>query len=145
MDAQVHDLYVPRPARLRGRPRKYGARISLAEFAAHDAHFEQTVALYQSRTPVRIASLVGLHRASGLPMRFVILRCADKPDAVLMSLDLLLTPREIAALYADRFQIEMTFRELKQHFGLGHYQARTPQAMLRHVHLSAVACALTQL
>jgi hypothetical protein len=25
----------------------------------------------------------------------------------------------IAGLYADRFEIEMTFRELKQHFGLG--------------------------
>jgi hypothetical protein len=39
----------------------------------------------------------------------------------------------------------MTFRELKQHFGLGDYQVRLPQAMLRHVHLSGVACALTQL
>jgi hypothetical protein len=145
IDAQVHDLYVQQPTKLRGRPRKYGERISLAEFAADDTHFGQTIALYQSRTPLRIASLVGLHRASGLPMRFVILRCAGKPDAVIMSTDLSLTPREIAGLYADRFQIEMTFRELKQHFGLGHYQARVPEAMLRHVHLSGVACALTQL
>ena len=93
----------------------------------------------------QIASLVGLHRASGLPMRFVLLRCAGKPDAVIMSTDLALTPREIARLYADRFEIEMTFRELKQHFGLGDYQVRLPEAMLRHVHLSGVACALTQL
>jgi hypothetical protein len=145
IDAQVHDLYVQPPAKLRGRPRKYGERISLAEFAADDAHFRHTIELYQRRTPARVASRVGLHRASGLPMQFVILRCAGKPDGVLMSTDLSLTPREIAGLYADRFAIEMTFRELKQHFGLGHYQARVPQAMLRHVHLSGVACALTQL
>lgn len=145
LDAQVHDLYVQQPTPLRGRPRKYGERLSLAEYVADEAHFSQTLVLYQNRTPVRVASLVGLHRASGLPMRFVILRCQGKPDLVVMSLDLSLTPREIAALYADRFAIELTFRELKQHFGLAHYQARTPQAMLRHVHLSGLACALTQL
>ena len=78
-------------------------------------------------------------------MRFVISRCEGKPDTVIMSTDLSLTPREIAGLYADRFAIELTFRELKQHFGLGEYQVRTPQGMLRHLHLSAVACALTQL
>jgi len=145
IDAQVHDLYVEEPARRRGRPRKYGERILLAEFAADCSHWRQTIALYQARTSVRIASLVGLHRASGLPMRFVILRIGGKPDAVVMSTDLSLTPREVAGLYADRFAIEMTFRELKQHFGLGHYQARVPRAMLRHVHLSGLACALTQL
>ena len=145
IDAQVHDLYVQRPAAVRGRPRKYGERISLAEYAADATHFAQTIALYQNRMPAQIASLVGLHRASGLPTRFVILRCAAKPDTVIMSTDLTLTPREIAVLYADRFAIEMTFRELKQHFGLGDYQVRLPEAMLRHVHLSGVACALTQL
>ena len=145
LDAQVHDLCVPAPVRRRGRPRKYGDRVSLAGYAADEAHFTQTIRLYQNRTATRVASLVGLHRASGLPLRFVLLRGAGKADAVIMSSDLSLTPREIAGLYADRFAIEMTFRELKQHFGLGDYQARLPQAMLRHVHLSGVACALSQL
>ena len=70
---------------------------------------------------------------------------AKANDVVLMSTDLSLTPREITMLYADRFAIEMTFRELKQHFGLGHYQLRVPRAILRHVHLSGIACSLTQL
>ncbi|MEI6502691.1 MAG: transposase [Armatimonadota bacterium] len=78
-------------------------------------------------------------------MRLVTMRTAGRPDAVVMSTDLSLTPRDIAGLYADRFAIEMTFRELKQHFGLGDYQVRLPEAMQRHVHLSGVACALTQL
>ena len=143
MDARVHDLYVEQPGR--GRRRVWGETISLVEFAADKRNFTQTIALYQNRTPVRIASLVGRHRQSGLPMRFVTMRTAGRPDAVVMSTDLSLTPREIAELYADRFAIEMTFRELKQHFGLGDYQVRLPEAMLRHVHLSGVACALTQL
>jgi len=145
IDARVHDLFVEQPRPRRGRPRVWGEALSLVEFAADESHFTQTVVLYQDRTPVQIASLVGRHRQSGLPMRFVTLRTAGRPDAVVMSTDLSLTPREVAGLYADRFAIEMTFRELKQHFGLGDYQVRLPEAMLRHVHLSGVACALTQL
>jgi hypothetical protein len=143
IDARLHDLHVPQPGR--GRRRVWGAALSLRDYAADERHFTQTIALYQNRTPVQLASLVGRHRQSGLAMRFVILRTAGKADAVIMSTDLSLTPREVAALYADRFAIEMTFRELKQHFGLGDYQVRLPEAMLRHVHLSGVACALTQL
>jgi len=145
MDARVHDLYVRQPKPLRGRPRKYGDRICLRAYAQDERNFKQTISLYQDRTEARVASVVGLHRASGLPVRFVMVRCPDKDDVVIMSLDLSLTPREITALYADRFAIEMTFRELKQHFGLGHYQVRVPKAILRHVHLSGIACALTQL
>jgi len=145
MDARVHDLFVEQPRPRRGRPRVWGEALSLVEFAAHESHFTQTIALYHSRTPVQIASLVGRHRQSGLVLRFVTMRTAGRPDAVVMSTDLSLTPREIAGLYADRFAIELTFRELKQHFGLGDYQVRLPEAMLRHVHLSGVACALTQL
>jgi hypothetical protein len=145
MDAQVHDLFVRQPVPLRGRPRKYGQKICLRTYAQDQRNFKQRLHLYQDRSAVRLASVVGLHRASGLTLRFVIVRCEDKPDVVIMSTDLSLTPREIVSLYADRFAIEPTFRELKQHFGLGHYQVRKPQAMLRHVHLSGVACALTQL
>jgi hypothetical protein len=145
IDAQVQDLYVPQAVPLRGRPRKYGPKICLRTFAADESNLKQTVYLYRDRIEARIASVVGLHRASGLPIRFVIVRCEGKDDVVLMSTDLSLTPREITMLYADRFAIEMTFRELKQHFGLGHYQVRVPRAILRHVHLSGIACSLTQL
>lgn len=145
IDARVHDIYVRQPKPLRGRPRKYGDKICLRAYAQNERNFKQTIYLYQDGTEARVASVVGLHRASGLPVRFVIVRCPHKDDVVIMSLDLGLTPREITALYADRFAIEMTFRELKQHFGLGDYQVRKPEAILRHVHLSGIACALTQL
>ena len=145
IDAQVHDLYVHQPKPLRGRPRKYGAKLCLRSFAEDESNFNQTIYLYQDRAEARIGSLVGLHRACGLPIRFVIVRCKAKDDVVLMSTDLSLTPREITKLYADRFAIEMTFRELKQDFGMGHYQVRVPKAMLRHVHLSGIACCITQL
>jgi len=145
IDAQIHDLYVVQPARLRGRPRKWGERLSLAAYAADEKHFTHRVYLYQERMEVKVACLIARHRVSGLVMQFVITRRPGKDDLVIMSSDLGLTPREIAQLYADRFCIELTFRELKQHFGLGHYQVRIPRAIESHVQLSAVACCLTQL
>lgn len=145
IDARVHDLFVRQRPPSRGRPRKYGEKICLRAWARNERNFSQMVRVYEDRTRVRVGSVVGLHYVSGLPMRFVIVRTVGKADMVLMSTDLSLTPREIVCLYADRFAIEITFRELKQHFGFGHYQVRKPEAMLRHVHLSGVACALTQL
>lgn len=145
MDAQVCDLYVRQPKPLKGRPRKWGEKICLKAYAADPGNFRGQVALYQERTRTQLASVVGRHRASGLPIRFVIARREGKPDVVLMSTDLSLTPREVATMYADRFSIEMTFRELKQHFALGHYQVRSPEGMNGHVQLSATACALTQI
>jgi hypothetical protein len=87
--------------------------------AQQQSNFKHIIYLYQDRAWARLASVVGRHGASGLPMRFAIVRCLDKDDVVIMSTDLSLTPREITRLYADRSAIEMTFRELKQHFGLG--------------------------
>jgi hypothetical protein len=145
LDADICDLYVHQPQPLRGRPRKYGAKLSLKTLAEDPCSFRQSITLYQNQTAVQVASIEALHRVSGLPMRFVIVRCEGRTDGVVMSSDLSLTPREIATLYAARFTIEMLFRELKQHFGMGHYQVRLPEAILKHVHLSGVACALTQL
>lgn len=145
LDADICDLYVHQPRPLRGRPRKYGAKLSLKPLAQDPGSFRQSITLYQNQTGAQLASVEALHRVSGLPMRFVIVRCQGRPDGVVMSSDLSLTPRETASLYAARFTIEIMFRELKQHFGMGHYQVRLPQAILKHVHLSGVACALTQL
>lgn len=145
MDAQIHDVYVAQPARFKGRPRKWGERLSLVAYAADDKHFTHRVQLYQERMEVQVACIVARHRVSGLVLQFVITRRPGKDDVVIMCSDLGLTPREIAGLYADRFSIEMTFRELKQHFGMGHYQVRIPRAIESHVQLSAVACSLTQL
>jgi hypothetical protein len=43
------------------------------------------------------------------------------------------------AIYGARFSIELTIRDLKQHFGLGDSQCTTMLAILRFVHLACVA------
>ena len=49
------------------------------------------------------------------------------------------------AIYGARFSIELTIRDLKQHFGLGDYQCTTTLAILRFVHLACIAFCLWRL
>jgi hypothetical protein len=48
-------------------------------------------------------------------------------------------------LYGARFSIELTIRDLKQHFGLGDSQCTTTMALLRFVHLACGAFCLWRL
>src|SRR6185503_6768994 len=63
----------------------------------------------------------------------------------LFSTDLTLTAAEVVALYAARFGIELAIRELKNHFGFGHCQARRAGAGERYVQLCLVAYTWSQL
>lgn len=55
-----------------------------------------------------------------------------------------LTPRAVKAHYAQRQQIEETFRLLKQAFGWGSCTSQHRQAQWAHLHLSVYALWLTQ-
>ena len=56
-----------------------------------------------------------------------------------LSTDLTLTPTQIIELYGARFSIELAIRDLKQHFGLAHYQCYLGIAVDRFVHLACIA------
>jgi hypothetical protein len=58
--------------------------------------------------------------------------------------DLTLTVREVKAHYAQRQQIEETFRLLKQEFGWGNCSCQKQQAQWAHLHLGLYALVLTQ-
>jgi len=77
-------------------------------------------------------------------VRVVVLEGAKKP-LLLLSTDLTLSPVQIIEIYAARFSIELTIRDLKQHFGLGDYQCTTTLAILRFVHLACLAFCLWRL
>ena len=72
-------------------------------------------------------------------VRVVVIEGIKEP-VLLMCSDLTLSARAIIEIYAARFAIEEIIRELKQHFGLGDYQGRTYQAILRFVHLCCLSC-----
>jgi hypothetical protein len=55
---------------------------------------------------------------------------------------LTLSAAQILEIYAARFSIELAIRDLKQHFGLAHYQGYLGIAIDRFVHLACVAYCL---
>jgi hypothetical protein len=77
-------------------------------------------------------------------VRVVVLEGAKEP-LLLVSTDLALSALQIIEIYGARFSIELTIRDLKQHFGLGDYQCTTTLAILRFVHLACIAFCLWRL
>ena len=135
----------PQPrARERGRPRLYGRKVNLTCY--HERHRQQApVRLGAQRYWATFSALDAVPRRFGQLARIVIVDVPKHQRAVLLCTDLSLSPTEIIERYAMRFALEIAYRELKQRFGWGHYQVRSPEAIERHVALSFTACSLTTL
>ena len=72
----------------------------------------------------------------------VVVAKGKKEPIIFLSTDLTLTAAQIIEIYAARFSIELAIRDLKQHFGLAHYQCYLGIAIDRFVHLACVAYCL---
>lgn len=149
-NAVLYELPTSPTAKQRGRPRKYGEKRAVAHFAARTAAAPlQTLRLYGCDWSVRLAAFPLLSRAlGGQPILLVVVLregVRSRKPTFLFTTDLTLTPEEVVQLYAARFAIELAFRDLKNHFGLGHCQARRAVAAERHVTLCLVAYTWSQL
>ena len=92
-----------------------------------------------------IAAILEVTRCLGdASVRVVVLEGAKEPY-ILVSTDLTLSALQIIEIYGARFSIELTIRDLKQHFGLGDSQCTTTLAILRFVHLACLAFCLWRL
>ena len=142
----------PAGAKRRGKPRRYGAKQGMSAFAVLAAAAPaQTLRLYGQDWQVRLYADRVLSRSlGGVEILLVTVLREGKRGKLskptyLFSTDLTLTPEAVVEAYAARFAIELAFRELKQHFGLGHYQARRATAAERHVALCLLAYTGSQL
>jgi hypothetical protein len=126
LDAALYDTvdHLPR----RGRPRKKGYRIANPKTrlerkgrAAKRDWQEVEVEMYGRLVTVQLATLVCLWYPSAghTPVRVVLTRDPKRqhPGRAYVSTDADLSPQEILTIYAQRWQLEVTFRDIKQELG----------------------------
>ena len=127
----------------KGRPRRYGSRLSLPhlkyrEVSVGDETFSATDKVVRTKmcpVDVRIVVIRKPPKAPCKPYRYF----------CVFTSDLQLPVETVIRHYKDRWQIETAFRDVKEHFGFDTYQLRNPKSLNRFAQLSFLAATLTQL
>lgn len=143
-DAVGWDDPEPRAPGTRGRKPRHGRKWPLASLWSAQTPTRERLTLDGKLTEVVFVTREVWLRDVVQKVRVVVLAGAKEPMR-LVSTDMSLSALQIIELYGARFSIELTIRDLKQHFGLGAYQCTTTMALLRFVHLACVAFCLWRL
>jgi hypothetical protein len=127
----------PRRAR-RGRPSLYGKRLPDLDSIAKDAKMpwkKTTAFLYGEKHRVTYKTLTAQWRAvcEDRLLRIVLIKCVkgNIPFRVVFSTENRDSASAVISGYGHRWNIEVTFRELKQELGFADSSARKPMAVLR--------------
>ena len=128
--------------RKRGRPRKYGSRVSLP-------HLKYTDLIVDGET-LSVTDKVVRTKMCPVDVRIVVIRKRPKKSQpyryfCVFTSDRQLPVEAVIRHYRNRWQIETAFRDLKENFGFDTYQLRNPQSLNRFVQLCFLAATLTQL
>ena len=138
-------FYIPKRPKYpkKGRPRRYGSRLSLRHLKYRDVVIDAET--------FSITDKVVRARMCPVDVRLVVIRKRPKNPSQpyryfsVFTSDLQLPVAEVIRHYRNRWQIETAFRDLKENFGFDSYQLRTPKSLNRFVQLSFLAATLTQL
>jgi hypothetical protein len=124
-DAALRTLPGPRPAGKRGRPRTYGEDvIDLAKRGGQRRGWSSdTFELYGEKVAKRYKTFLATWRPAGGPIRVVLV---DEPTGwrAYFCTDTGAGVADILRMVADRFSLEIAFREVKQVVGAGQQQVR---------------------
>ena len=137
--------FPPPPTGKRGRPRKYGLKRSLKEWAAQATFSPCAITRYGRDENAMIAEVVGLREGWKRPAKIIAIREENGHITFLVTTDLTLSAAEMVEFYAARFQIELGYRELKTDLGLADALVRSRPAVDRYVHLMMVGQAMLML
>jgi Transposase DDE domain len=149
-DAALYQLPGPRPPGERGRPASKGARrtelCTLAGLVATPFALHQAT-LYGKPRTLAVAHFTCLWPSvfATRPVHVVLIRAPAAPDSfelALVSTDLDATAVQLVERYADRWPVEVSFREARQDAGVGQARNRTRQAVERTVPFGLVCYSL---
>lgn len=139
LDAQLY-AKAPKPTGKPGRPRSRGKKLPSLKTPSIDPtqHWKslELTRWYQSdNRPVEILSGTALWsvRSHRLPIRWVLVRdlLGHFPLQAFLSTDPQQTPQQILETYVERWQCEVTFREVREHLGFGTQRQWNPLAIAR--------------
>lgn len=128
LDAALYEPAPPRQPGTMGRPRKRGARLSTLAQALADpttewrrVHVSEWYGQGERELVIATSTALWFHGGlPGVPIRWVLVRDPEgklEPKAFL-STDLALDPVEILRIFVRRWQIEVTFAEVRRHLGV---------------------------
>jgi DDE superfamily endonuclease len=144
-DSALRTLPGPRPAGKRGRPRSYGEdKIDLAKRGGQRrGWFTETFTLYGVATVKRYKTFLATWRPVGGAIRVVLV---DEPTGwrAYFCTDTSASVAGILGAVADRFSLEITFRECKQVVGAGQQQVRFIWANIGAFHMCLWTFTLTE-
>ncbi len=141
LDAALYEPAPPREPGRMGRPRKKGRRLPTLAARLADpatAWTTSTVANWygQGERSVELASGTAVWYHSGLPpvpIRWVLIRDPQgqfAPQALLCT-DLTVEPAQVLAWFVLRWQLEVTFEEVRRHLGVETQRQWSDRAILR--------------
>jgi DDE superfamily endonuclease len=141
LDAALYTPAPPRQPKTLGRPRTKGERLpTLAEVLADKTTAWRRVVVPdwygEGERVVEICSETAVWRHSGMPVvpiRWVLLRDPGRrfdPQALLCT-DLAQEPLQIVRWFAQRWQLEVTFREVRDHLGVETQRQWSDKAIAR--------------
>ena len=139
-DANLRYLFLgPWPHR-KGRKKRYDGKVNLKEVTSMDfvGEIDENIELYT-------AQVNSPHMKQDFRIAYVRSRTKPEQYLVLASTDLELDARTIVRYYSLRFQIEMIFRDAKQHTGLSDCQARSKEKLDFHFNAALSALNIARL
>src|SRR6478736_10223072 len=144
-DAALRTLPGPRPAGKRGRPRTYGEdKIDLAKRGGQRRGWSSdTFELYGEEVVKKYKTFLATWRPAGGVIRVVLV---DEPTGwrAYFCTDTSASVADILGMVADRFSLEITFRECKQIVGAGQQQVRFVWANIGAFHICLWTFTMTE-
>lgn len=128
----------PEPYSGKGRPRKYGKEWKLANLIKTFSSQLIQVHIYGKAVQVACVKRDMWLRNISQKVRVVVVEGIREP-VIFISTDLTLKAAEVIEIYSSRFSIEISIRDLKQHFGFGDYQCTTTISIFRFVQVSCIS------
>lgn len=135
--------------RSRGRPRKYGSKISMKRLLGDEDKFDtMKLRLYGKKRRIKVRTFNAYWKPAANMIRVFIVKYPRSGKDIInyyFTTDLTMPAKKAISLIGARWSIETTFKDLKEHFGLNDWQVRKELPVTRSATVSCITHTLVTL